>query len=1096
MATKSPFVAKNGLTVGTTNVFGTNAKLNANNAITDGTITVSMLQETPVSNTTFQSALANTNAKLLNIESNLLSTNTDIRLYIDNEITALVNAAPSTLDTLNELAAALGNNENFAVTLTTNLDQKLGATATITLTGDITGSGSFSSNAVTITTVDINLANTNAYIASVQSNVETNEATELAHLANTNAYIGSVDSTRASNLANTNAYIAAVLANTNAYIASVNTTYNDALANTNAYIASVQSDVDTNEATELAHLANTNAYIGSVDSTRASDLANTNVYIAAVELQERQALANTNAYIDTKVDTTTFNSALANTNAYIASIDSSRASDLANTNGYIAFVDNTRASDLANTNAYIASVQLDVDNNESQERQALANTNAYIASVLANTNSYIGSVDSARALDLANTNVKLLNIESNLLGTNTEIRSLVTGSYVTNTAFQSALANTNAYIAFVLENAGEVSNAYLTSTFTTNTAFQSALANTNAYIGSVDSTRASDLANTNIHINAVELQERQALANTNTKLLNIESNLLGTNTAIRSLVSGSYVTNTAFQSALANTNAYIAFVLENAGEVSNAYLTSTFTTNTAFQSALANTNAKLLNIESNLLGTNTAIRSLVSGSYVSNTTFQSALANTNVYIATKVNTTTFNSALANTNLYINTKVDNTTLNLALANTNAYIGSVNSTRASDLANTNAYIGSVDSTRASNLANTNLAISDRLQVANAQSLFVNVSGDTMTGFLTLHADPTSAFHAATKEYVDTVASASLHYHNPVRVESPVALTATYNNGTSGVGATLTNSGTQAALVIDGVTLNVADRVLIYEQTNAAHNGVYTVTNTGSVSTNWVLTRATDADSAAPSDPDALGLGDAFFVQEGNTGAGELYVMNTEGTITFGTTNITFTQISSAAIYSAGTDLNLSGVTFSLNDQISANTTGNAATATQLATARSIALGGDVTGSASFNGTQNITITATVADDSHNHIISNVDGLQTALNGKVSVNANFSQTANTLTSASATQQVVDSWSTSTYISAKYICQVKDSGSSDRQVSEVLVVHDGSSSYLTEYAIVDTGGIIATFQTSISGGNVRLLVTPTVTNSVIKVVRFAVTA
>lgn len=70
-----------------------------------------------------------------------------------------------------------------------------------------------------------------------------------------------------------------------------------------------------------------------------------------------------------------------------------------------------------------------------------------------------------------------------------------------------------------------------------------------------------------------------------------------------------------------------------------------------------------------------------------------------------------------------------------------------------------------------------------------------------------------------------------------------------------------------------------------------------------------------------------------------------------------------------------------------------TGNSATATSLATARSISLSGDVSGSASFNGTSNITITATVADDSHNHVIANVDGLQTALNAKQDANTAIS-------------------------------------------------------------------------------------------------------
>jgi len=51
----------------------------------------------------------------------------------------------------------------------------------------------------------------------------------------------------------------------------------------------------------------------------------------------------------------------------------------------------------------------------------------------------------------------------------------------------------------------------------------------------------------------------------------------------------------------------------------------------------------------------------------------------------------------------------------------------------------------------------------------------------------------------------------------------------------------------------------------------------------------------------------------------------------------------------------------------------------------TARTITLGGDLSGSVSINGSANVTLTATVADDSHNHVISNVDGLQTALDAK---------------------------------------------------------------------------------------------------------------
>jgi hypothetical protein len=178
-----------------------------------------------------------------------------------------------------------------------------------------------------------------------------------------------------------------------------------------------------------------------------------------------------------------------------------------------------------------------------------------------------------------------------------------------------------------------------------------------------------------------------------------------------------------------------------------------------------------------------------------------------------------------------------------------------------------------------------------------------------------DPTTALQLATKQYVDGLVSSGIHFHTPVRVESPTPLNATYNNGASGVGATLTNAGTQAALVIDGVTVAVNDRVLIYTQTNATQNGVYVVTSTGSGSTNWVLTRSSDTDTYGISGPTTLSEGSTFFVQQGTTGAGETYTCNTSGVIVFGTTNITFAQVSASQIYSGTSPINVSGTVISL-------------------------------------------------------------------------------------------------------------------------------------------------------------------------------------
>ena len=236
------------------------------------------------------------------------------------------------------------------------------------------------------------------------------------------------------------------------------------------------------------------------------------------------------------------------------------------------------------------------------------------------------------------------------------------------------------------------------------------------------------------------------------------------------------------------------------------------------------------------------------------------------------------------------------------------------------------------------------------------YMPLSGATMTGALTLSGDPSTGLQAATKQYVDTIAAASLHYHDPVRVEKEGNLSATYDNGSSGVGATLTNNSTQEALVIDGVSLALNDRVLIYEQTDATQNGIYTVTTVGDGSTNWVLTRATDADSYGPSDPDSFGEGDAFYVTEGTAGAGELYVMNTSGTITFGTTNITFAQISSAQVYTAGTGISISG------SEISSDITLQEVTDSGASTTATVTAGG-------FSTSGNIAATGTVSGSNIN-------------------------------------------------------------------------------------------------------------------------------
>ena len=190
-------------------------------------------------------------------------------------------------------------------------------------------------------------------------------------------------------------------------------------------------------------------------------------------------------------------------------------------------------------------------------------------------------------------------------------------------------------------------------------------------------------------------------------------------------------------------------------------------------------------------------------------------------------------------------------------------------------------------------------NRLDQMAAPTASVDFNSQLLTGL----ADPVNEQDAATKKYVDSTAQ-GLDTKASVLAASTAALSAAYDNGTSGVGATLTNSGAQAAFALDGDTLSSGDRVLIKDQAAAAQNGIYTVTTVGDGTSNWVLTRAVDFDAASEI-PSGY-----TFVEGGNTQAGNGYVCVTEAGLTVGTTDITFEQFSGAGQIDAGAGMTKSG------------------------------------------------------------------------------------------------------------------------------------------------------------------------------------------
>jgi len=237
---------------------------------------------------------------------------------------------------------------------------------------------------------------------------------------------------------------------------------------------------------------------------------------------------------------------------------------------------------------------------------------------------------------------------------------------------------------------------------------------------------------------------------------------------------------------------------------------------------------------------------------------------------------------------------------------------------------------------NIANASLTNSSvTLGTTNVALGATSLTLDGLTS-VTVTQDPTSALQLATKQYVDAVAE-GLHVHAACAAATTGTLasitggTVTYNNGTAGVGATLTLS--VALTTLDGYTLVNGDRLLIKNEATQANNGIYTWATGGTV-----LTRATDFDTAAE-----MASGDFTFVVNG-TLYGNTGWVQTDPVTVVGTSPVTWIQFSGSGAYTAGTGLTLTGTQFSLTNPVAINLGGT----------------GQATASAAFNALSPITTT----------------------------------------------------------------------------------------------------------------------------------------
>jgi hypothetical protein len=319
------------------------------------------------------------------------------------------------------------------------------------------------------------------------------------------------------------------------------------------------------------------------------------------------------------------------------------------------------------------------------------------------------------------------------------------------------------------------------------------------------------------------------------------------------------------------------------------------------------------------------------------------------------------------------------------------------------------------------------------------------------------PTNATDAATKGYVDSAAQ-GIDWKASVRAATTANVT---------LASDLENGDT-----LDGVTLTTGDRILVKNQSTGSENGIYVVAASGAP------TRSTDADTGAE-----LTSNFAVFVEEGTTNADQGYVLTNDGAITVGTTALTFTQFTGLGQVVAGDGLSKTGNTLNVTAGTGISISGDAVTNTGVlsitGTANQISATAS-TGAITLSGPQDLHSAATPTFAGVNAGSGNITA------GSVTLTDALLGTATGTASTSAT--TIDTWSASTYSSAKYIVQMKKG--LDIEVIELLVTVDGNNSvYLTEYADVISNAELGTTNAVYSGGNVLLQVTGASADTVVKV-------
>jgi len=1032
------------------------------------------------------SAISGNDTDITNLITGLDGANTVIATkaattYVDAQIAAIVDSAPETLDTLNELAAALGDDANFATTTATQI-------------------GTISSNTVNLQTG----------IAGSNTNITANET---RRAANTSIFLGA--------FTGSNARIAAEEANVIALqggIAGANTALANEIAETNTDITNLVTGLDganTNvTALEARRAANTSIFLGAFTGSNARIAAEeANV----ISLQGGIAGANTalsNEIASTNTDITNLVTGLEGSNTDVTALEARRDS---NTSIFLGAHSgaNTR---IAAEEANVIALQGGIDG----ANTAIASNDTDIAALearrAANTAILLGAHSGANTR-IAAEEANVIALQGGITGANTNIASndtditnLVTGLEGSNTTIATKDSVANVYATYLVAKGGiDGANAAISSNDTDITNLVTGLEGSNTTLSTKASTSYVDSAVAGIVDSAPEalntLNELAAalgddanfattistqIGTISANTVALQGGIAGSNTSITNLITGLDGSNTSITALEARRNANTAILL-GAHSGANARIAAEEANVIALQGGIDGANAA---ISSN----DTDITNLVTGLEGSNTTIATKDSVANVYatyLVAKGGIDGANAAISsndtditnlvtglegsNTNISSNdTDITNLVTGLGGSNTNItavearrtanIAGAVSSITTSDLTASRALtsdesgkvaVSAVTATELGYLDGVTSAIQTQLdaKLEGNQTITLNgdVSGSGTTSITVTVADD-SHNHVISNidnlqtslDAKDTVANVYATYlvakggidgANSAISSNDTDIT----NLVTGLGGSNTNitalEARRAAntAILLGAHSGANARIAAEEANVIALQGGIAGANTAiglrattasptftgvpaaptaaaGTSTTQIATTAfvgTAVANIVDSAPEALNTLNELAAALGDDANFSTTVSTQIGTISSNTvtnaTDITAVEsrrvaniagavssittgdlTASRALVSDGsgkvavsavtsTELGyLDGVTSAIQTQLD----GKQASGSYLTGNETITLSGDVSGS----GTTAITVT--VADDSHNHVISNIDNLQTTLDSKDTV------------------------------------------------------------------------------------------------------------